>query len=434
MNTIKDLINKIILLEKKYKLFKQRFKNYSIWPYYRMYFYYSISYELKILDKSVNNFKINLKYLKKSLNIFNLKKLLEKKDYFILEHPRSNKNNIDIYTYDIVKYLGEENCSFFSFSQNGKIEKKNRVIILDLIKIFAKVISKFFYFFVKTDNSFQDFLKEFREINEIKYLNLYKRYTLELIIQYYFFYFLLKIKKPKKVILVVSYYNMPLIFAAKNLNIEVIEMQHGIISKYHLGYHYPYYESDFFPEYLFTFSKFWNKSASYPSPNIKNVGNNFLYVKNKKSKKQKNTILIISQATIGVKLENFILKNMKFFKNYKIYFKLHPNEFDNYKLKYEKLINLKNVIIVLNEFNINELQNFCEYQIGIYSTAIYEGIERNCKTLLLNEIGVEYMEQLLKEKLAVLIDYNDNLIHKMSKIPIPKDVKFFDEFKIKGKI
>ena len=428
---MKQLVSKIITFEKKYNLFDFQFKNYSVWSYCRMYFYYSIATDLGVLDSSISGFKKDFKYILKILNIFNLKKLFERKDIFVLEHPRSNKDGIDIYTEDIVNYLSKEKCSFFSFSNNGIVTKKNNVILLDIVKILSKIYSKVFFRVVTINDAFNSFLFEFQKIDYSKYKIQYKRYHLELKFQYYFYYLLLKFKRAKKVILVVSYYNMPLVFAAKNLGIEVIEMQHGVVSQYHLGYHYPYYKTDFFPDKFYIFSDFWRDSAQYPKCDIKTVGNSFLYTKKEKKEKEKNTILIVSQTTIAYKLKTLLLSNLKELDDFKIYFKLHPNEFNNYEKNYKELLSYKNIRIITNQYTIHKLQNFCEYQIGIYSTAVYEGIERKCKTLLLNDTGIEYMEQILKEDLALLIDYNDSLLKKLFEVKLPQEVVFFDKFKVK---
>ena len=45
-----------------------------------------------------------------------------------------------------------------------------------------------------------------------------------------------------------------------------------------------------------------------------------------------------------------------------------------------------------------------EYQIGVYTSALFEGIELGCRTLLLPLPGIEHMERLLKSNQAVLID------------------------------
>lgn len=50
---------------------------------------------------------------------------------------------------------------------------------------------------------------------------------------------LFKKRKPKQVFVVVAYENHAIVAAAQYLGIEVIELQHGTITDYHLGYSYP---------------------------------------------------------------------------------------------------------------------------------------------------------------------------------------------------
>ena len=434
MKSLKEIIDNILFFEKEYQLFDFTFKNYSVWAYYRMYFYYKYTNDKNVLGSSISGFKKDYKYILNILNILNVFKLIEKKEYFILEHSRSNSNKIDIYTNDIVNEIGEDKCGFFSFSNNGIINKKDKVIILDIIKIISKIISKISVYFISDDEfqKFSSFLKKLNLDNRITYISMYKRYYIELKIQYYFYYFLLKIKNTKKVILTVSYYNMPLIFAAKNLNIEVIEIQHGVISKYHLGYEYPYFKTNFFPDKLYTFSKFWNKSANFPlNTEVMESGNSFLYTNTINVSKVANTIIVVSQATIGKKLADFVIENIPDMQSYKIYFKLHPSEFNNYKIKYKNLLGLDNVNIITTENTIKELQNFCEFQIGIYSTSIYEGIEKKCKTILLNDSGIEYMDDLSINKIVTIVNYTDNLLTVLKNIEEPRDILFFDNFNYK---
>lgn len=429
--TIKTIVKDILKYEKKNALFSLKFKNLPVWTYYRMYFYYSFTKDMNILDSSNTKIKLSLKYILEIMNIFNLIKLLKKSKYLVLEHPRSNQDKKDIYTDEVVDLIGRENCSIFSFSENGNINKQNDVISLDIVKIFSKIFSKFSYLFIANkyfNNNFKSFLEDLNT-DQNKYLKYYKRYYIELIIQYYFYYFLLKIKGIKKVILVVSYYNMPLVFAAKTLKIEVIEMQHGVVSEYHLGYHFPYFEGNFFPDVLITFSDYWNSVATYPEgTKVISLGNTYMSFTHMETVKTKNTILIISQSTIGKKLEKFIRSNIDDLSNYIIYFKLHPSEFSEKDTKYQSLMKFPNITLVTNEKSIEELQVFCEYQIGIYSTAIYEGIEKECKTILLNDTGIEYMDHLIKDDIVKLIAYEDKINDVLAQLEEIKEVYFFDCF------
>lgn len=431
---IKNLVNSILNAEKVNQIYDFKFKDFSVWSYYRMYFYYKYAKDIGVLDESSSSLKLSFIYLFKILKMLNIYKLLKKNKYLILEHPRSNKDGYDIYTDDLVGVLGKENCSFFSFSQGGISNKKNNVILLDLLKIISKVASKLLYKLVKKDyfsNNYSNFLQELH-IEDIRtYDSHYKRYYIEFVIQYYFYYYVLKLKKIDKAFVTIYYLNLPLVIACKNLKIEVIEIQHGVISKYHLGYHFPYYETDFFPDKIMFFSEYWQDVASYPK-NAKQIviGNSHLFTNQKDQiKKNKNTILIISQATIGKKLEKFIMFNIKFLNEYKIYFKLHPNEFNDKESKYKELLNINNVSVVTNEYTVNDLQNICEFQIGIYSTAIYEGIEKECKTILLKDTGIEYMDDLIEKNMVKSIDYAESLLDAMQNVSKPRKIIFFDKFK-----
>jgi hypothetical protein len=428
---IKTLVNEFLVYEKKYTLFSFKFKSFPVWAHYRMYFYYAFTKDRNLLESSNVKNKLSLNYILQSMNIFNLKRLLKKSDYFVLQHPRSTYEKKDIYTEEIVDLIGQSKCSLFSFSENGNMNKQGDVIYLDIIKGVAKLFSKVFYVMVMNKYFKSDFKYFVAELNieRNKYLKHYKRYYIELVMQYYFYYFLLKLKRIKKVILVVSYYNMPLVFAAKSLKLEVIEMQHGVISEYHLGYHFPYYEGDFFPDVLVIFNTYWENVAMYPvNTTVVSVGNTYLSQYHQKTKKTKKTILIISQTTIGKKLEHFILNNIGDLKDFQIYFKLHPNEFSDKNNKYKALMGVSNIMLVTNEKSIPELQLFCEYQVGIYSTAIYEGLEQRCKTLLLNDAGIEYMEQLINDNIVSCVEYESKISDILPHMKNVKKLQFFDTF------
>lgn len=53
------------------------------------------------------------------------------------------------------------------------------------------------------------------------------------------------------------------------------------------------------------------------------------------------------------------------------------------------------------------------YQVGAFSTAIYEGLMFNCKTFILDVPGVEYLDDLIDEghvfKIKDVDDLNSNL-------------------------
>ena len=98
-----------------------------------------------------------------------------------------------------------------------------------------------------------------------------------------------------------------LVAACKNLNISSVEIQHGTISPFHLGYHYPGYKNKikYFPDYYISFGKFWQENTSLPIDSKNILIGGFPYISSQKSackniKRNEKQILFISQGTIVV--------------------------------------------------------------------------------------------------------------------------------------
>ncbi len=433
MKKIKTAVQQILHSEKRNNLFSLTFHHFPVWPYYRMYFYYTLMYEKGILDASGSPIRFSWEYIRRLFDLFNIAKLFKKSDYFILEHARFDQDKKDIYTEEISAYLGKEKCSFFSYSEKGDVGKGSRVLYLDLLKIVSKIFSRPLSYLIRHsyfDTAYVAFLEDLEITDTARYQKQYKRYYIEWVIQYYFYRMLLRRKQVKRVILVVSYYNMPLVCAAKKLGIEVVEMQHGVISAYHLGYHFPYTQGDCFPDKLLLFGDYWKEVAAYPRRVKLGIsGNTFIAMPEEVSfDKERDTILVISQATIGEKLQTLILNNREALEVYQIYFKLHPSEFNEMQRRYQGLMTMPNVSLIRTEQTVEQLQLRCMYQIGIYSTAIYEGIEKQCKTLLLEETGIEYMASLIQREIVKTVDYDDDIVAVMQTMSIPKKIRFFEPF------
>jgi hypothetical protein len=98
-----------------------------------------------------------------------------------------------------------------------------------------------------------------------------------------------------------------------------------------------------------------------------------------------------------------ILKNIVYFKNFSIKYKLHPGEYERWQ-EYPSLVQLvENYgVELIKDCDLYELLSTSSYQIGVFSTAIYEGLEFGCKTILLNITGIEYMQDILEQKRAFL--------------------------------
>ena len=245
---------------------------------------------------------------------------------------------------------------------------------------------------------------------------------------------LLQKKSPKLVFLVVAYENKALVAACKKMNIEIIELQHGTISPYHLGYSYPentrkfnneIKEIEYFPDKILSFGDYWKNACPFPIDvkNIISMGfpyfeeNSKTYMKiagdkisedGKDGKTQEKQILFISQGVIGKYLSKLAYEttsNINDSQNFKFIYKLHPGEYGTWKENYDYLTRAVDefnnfTVIDKSEPPLYELFAESHYQIGAFSTAIYEGLAFNCKTFIIDVPGVEYLDDLIDKDIV----------------------------------
>jgi hypothetical protein len=77
--------------------------------------------------------------------------------------------------------------------------------------------------------------------------------------------FLLKLLSPKRLYVVSAYTKSDLVFAARSMGIEVVEIQHGLLAPYHPAYQYSDYifeKGVFLPDRLIVRNEFWNKTQT----------------------------------------------------------------------------------------------------------------------------------------------------------------------------
>lgn len=411
--SVKKICEKIWEIEKKENLFSYSIDGIYLWELIRMDIYYEITEKLGIFGIAHSEKKSKIKKLKVGLKL--LKTALinnpflggKNVDYLIYDHRRKIKVKnrfVDIYSYYFLKEINknymvlEDSFKDEHLTDSSEVRYHN-----DLIIIISEILSKFSK--IREEVKLKEFISKLSEIESYFQVELSFKKKLEARIKkhkikYFLYKKLLKSKNVKEVFTVVNYAKGDFVRAAKDLNIKVNEFQHGTISKYHLGYSYPYGKSKlkYFPDKLYTFGKYWEQ---FIPNNIETENYGFKYFREtqlSKKKKVKNQIVFLSQGVIGEKLSEMAVEISKNFKKYKVIYKLHPSEYNRWNqylelYKNKNLVNLE--IIDNNEKNLYELLNESEYQVGVFSTAIYEGLAYECKTLLYNLPGIEYMKELI---------------------------------------
>lgn len=469
--TVKEICQKIWNLEEKYELNHKEIQDCYPWQLIRMYLYYEITRKTNVFESaqqsSLSLFdKINsfLPFLKNSI-LSNPLSGKENVEVLIFDHPRKvifEDEYQDIYSYFLKDTLNQYGKSFETIEspylnqhfRNKSNIKENNVKFNDRILLGSfihKTRNRGKLPFTEDEKQLINTVKEEIETAfkiEIDLFRIMEDHILNFQYDYKKYIELLQRKNPKVVFLVVAYENKALVAACKKMNIEIIELQHGTISPYHLGYSYPentrkfdgeIKEIEYFPDKILSFGDYWKNACQFPidSENIISMGfpyfeeNSKTYMEiaeDKNSEEENNQktedkqILFISQGVIGKYLSELAYETALSInenndsQNFKFIYKLHPGEYGTWKENYNyltKAVNEFNYFNVIDKSEppLYELFAKSHYQIGAFSTAIYEGLAFNCKTFIIDVPGVEYLDDLIDRDIVKKVNSSEELIN-----------------------
>ena len=405
--------------EAKYNLLDLEIDGVKAWQFRRMALYYFLSEKTGLLEQA----HVRLTFIDKFLSLFMLIKnsflcnpfFLKQTDVIIFPHERSklvNNEYIDIYTHYLKNELNEKNISYAEMERPFLAKHIRKNVLNKSYLDFIVLLSGVFQFFipVKVTNDHKVLFNKLNQDikndlgvyfdSEKVLVNAVKRFK----INYYLYSLLLKKLNPEKINIIIAYAHGDVVKAAKDLGIIVNELQHGTFSKYHLGYSFPdrKKELDYFPDNLLVWNNYWKEIITLPIQKENIQIKPFQYLEKEKvkylnNKKINNSLIIISQGAISKQLAKIFLNNFSLFEHMQINYKLHPGEYERWEENYFLVeLNKKENVTIVFDVNLYELFSISEYQLGVFSTALYEGVEFGCKTILADLPGIEYMDKFIK--------------------------------------
>jgi hypothetical protein len=222
---------------------------------------------------------------------------------------------------------------------------------------------------------------------------------------------MLAIHRPEVVYCVVAYSgHAPLVATAREAGIRSVELQHGVISRYHLGYSFPgvdFADLAYFPDQLYTWGEPWDTLMDDPVPEARRVPYGFRYFQHEAARhrgeaRDPRRILVISQGTIGRELAETVLRLLPRLPDCRIDYKLHPSEVARWR-EYPALVALSEQpnVTLCTTGNLYELMARAQWQLGVYSTALYEGHALGLRTALVRLPGIEYMSRWFERGTAI---------------------------------
>lgn len=444
---VKSLCERIWKFEKDENAFGFNVCGVWLWQAFRMKYYYQIACAEGIFEQphyvSANESK--WRKLKIALSYFFyvffrnafFEAVLKRSPIAILEHERQQFHNgafQDIYSAELKDALKREGTGYVSLRRRFLGEHKistrqgeNR-IFLDVIVLFGAFRRKMPFLSDMTDHDekmLAGFATRLGMISSewsiskvalrseiVRHNALIKVYRL-----------LFRILGTKRLYVVVAYAFPEIVAAARSLDIEVIELQHGIVNRFHLGYSYPDeclsepLALAYFPDVIESWGSVWTLNCDLPISRDKIWTSYGWPMRHGPATSTANhrdaaQITIISQGSIGERICQSVAQLLpKLPSSLTIKYKLHPSEFGRF-LTYQQAgeVLADKRVELIEKGNLSDLLKESGTAVGVYSTGLIEARELGCDVYILPLPGSEYFDGIDWAKpITVFIEPDDTM-------------------------
>ena len=216
--------------------------------------------------------------------------------------------------------------------------------------------------------------------------------------------------RPRVVLLTAGAGQEGLVAAARERGTLCVELQHGTPVADKLNYDYDRGDRPrrYFADYFASYGEYWKERGSWPidservfvlgSPTFQRARRELEAIPKRRE------IVVLSQATVGLELARFAAALSRALpERWRILYKLHPEELGSWRERTPCLRDTRIEVVSDREAELHPLLARAEVQVGVYSTALYEGIGLGCKTVLVDLPGVECMRDLVERGMAAVV-------------------------------
>lgn len=440
-------ISHFIRIEEKYDLYHIQINGVCPWMYFRFSFWnYQICKELLQLSEHIQKESNKTQYIQRLKSVTgtvvrgNAKQLCPA-DILFCPHPRRIRGD-EYYECIYTDWLVKKYCNSVSVEEPYKNQHfspvyADHVYYTDLLRtksaLYAKIhrhlrTGEYRKIYSGIEKNFAAALEEIGQAYHYaipcqKIYTCLSQLVIEIPLLKKEFRQVLRQVAPRLIVEVV-YYNkrcMVLNELAKELGIPTVELQHGTMHRDHAAYQFPEDCGGIsqFPDYVFVFSRYWKNCVSLPIPqeNVKVTGYPYFERQTRKytdgglRQKPPANILFVSQGTVGQELSRLASQLCELLDDsrYHIIYKLHPDEYSGWKSRTPWLIKNNIEVIDSPQDTIYDWFSRCTVQVGVYSTAIYEGLGFGLTTFIYNTGHADTMNELCEQGYATKVNDADSL-------------------------
>jgi hypothetical protein len=219
--------------------------------------------------------------------------------------------------------------------------------------------------------------------------------------------------RPRLVVYVDSASQKGLITAARSLGITTVDLQHSLISPVNILYRYSPGQPPLptMSDVIFTFGEFWHRDYRLP---VKCMAVGFPYQEAERARFwpsrqpdaiRAKSILVISDVTYSRdRMAHTALELARLLPTYRVFYKLRPDDYSGWTERYPVAFREQPNFTVIDSDDVPLYEYFsrCAWQVGINSTALYEGLSFGLRTLILKTGWYEEMKSAYEGGYAYL--------------------------------
>lgn len=223
----------------------------------------------------------------------------------------------------------------------------------------------------------------------------------------------------ERLVLTVGHAQRSIIAAAQACGIHVIEYQHGPIGPYNLAYTVarPDVVVPYSPDTLRVFGPYWCQATCFPANLSVEVDPRVVLRDSPAPQKTPGTVLFVSQAAIGFALAEVAEGLARRRPDLTVVYRAHPND----RASAERVAEwgLSNLRIDTHQ-TVEEAQRPAEFQVGVYSTALFAGFALGCRTVLVRLPGLLQMEPIIANGDVLVVDTAEELAARLEEAAVPR--------------
>lgn len=441
LNSIEQVCNWFWTAEKQLNLLRRKHNDIFFWRIMRVPLYRIITEKSGLVDEAHPNTNFSLLQRGKILfellrdSIFRNPFFCLHKEIVVIPHSRQI-DGVDIYSRSLLEQLPAQKTLVLHSNWQGQQTLASRNMAFSLLK--NHVLSRWGRYFGNNAvfseenkillSKLQDDLHQCfgikLDLNELakKNIETFSRFQKD-------YKKVFQRLKAQKLYIVVGYGvpQLAAVSAAQDCGMEVVELQHGVFTPYHLGYSFPVdgYMVPYTPDIFYTFGSFWGQSTPLPTAMCCQVkGSSYIFeiLTSLQSKAKKNNIVFVSQGPISRDLMKFAVEVAQLLPEKNVIYRLHPSEIlDNCLSRVLALEPPKNFMISQGTPSTYALLAEAEVLVGVSSTVLFEGMLFGCKIIVVKLPSFEYMLPSLKMGHVKLITSPHELRNAIELTPLCPD-------------